>query len=86
MSNASGTTLIEDLSNWVITCEVKIDSVKAAINDGMSEAAKAKVRKDNAWIDRFDVAGDYSAERLYAKLSSMSLSPRSCFPHTMLVD
>ncbi|CAK7218948.1 hypothetical protein SEUCBS140593_003727 [Sporothrix eucalyptigena] len=72
MSNASGTTLIEDLSNWVITCEVKIDSVKATINDSMTEAAKAKVRKDNAWIDRFDVAGDYSAERLYAKLSSIN--------------
>ena len=72
MSGENGKTLIEDLSNWVITCEVKIDSAKAVITSDMTDAAKEKVRKENDWIDRFDVAGDYSAERLYAKLSSMS--------------
>ncbi|KAI1109254.1 hypothetical protein F5Y14DRAFT_40251 [Nemania sp. NC0429] len=72
MSNSSGKTLIEDLSNWVITCEVKIDSTKAVITSDMSDAAKEKVRRENDWIDKFDVAGDYSAERLYAKLSSIN--------------
>ena len=70
MSDSGGIPLIKDLSNWVITCAVQVDSKKPVITSDMTPAAKEKVTKDNAWIERFDVAGDYSAERLYAKLSS----------------
>ncbi|KAL7952482.1 hypothetical protein V8C34DRAFT_299221 [Trichoderma compactum] len=71
MADSNGKTLIEDLSNWVITCEVQVDSRKATITSNMTDAAKEQVKKENAWIEKFDVAGDYSAERMYAKLSSI---------------
>lgn len=84
MADSNGKTLIEDLSNWVITCEVQVDSRKATITSDMTDDAKEQVKKENAWIDKFDVAGDYSAERMYAKLSSMSqlISYLSYYPST----
>ena len=73
MLNSNGDPLIEDLSGWVITAPVKIDKSRASVTADMNAAAKDKVKRENDWIERFDVAGDYSAERLYAKLSSMYL-------------
>lgn len=70
MMDSNGVPVIEDMSGWVITSPVKVDKKKATVTENMSPEAKAKVLKENDWIDRFDVAGAYSAERLYAKLSS----------------
>jgi hypothetical protein len=77
MADKNGTPLIEDLSGWVITSSVKIDKQKAVIKEDMDDALKKELLKDNAWIEKYDVAGDYSAERVFAKLSSKS-SAVSC--------
>ena len=73
MLDRSGGTLIEDMSGWVITVPCMIDKQKAEIRAYMSQREKDEVVRRNEWISKFDVAGNYSVERLYPKFSSTAI-------------
>jgi hypothetical protein len=78
IKGADGTVLVEDMKDWIVTTDVKLDSLAAddsPIDPKMPKEKAEKIRKKRerlqTWISQeFSLPGDYRIERIYAKLSS----------------
>ncbi|KAF3930013.1 hypothetical protein ABW19_dt0200441 [Dactylella cylindrospora] len=78
VKGADGTTLVESMKDWIITTDVKLDSIGVddspidpKLPEKKRQAIQDKRDRFKAWIDNeFSLPGDYSIERIYAKLSS----------------
>lgn len=69
--NTENALLVDTMKEWVLTTEIRLETAPVEVTD--------EKRNENdpivAWIDNdfsIDAAGDYSIERIYAKLSSLS--------------
>ncbi|USP80419.1 hypothetical protein yc1106_07693 [Curvularia clavata] len=73
MYNSAGKALIEDLTGWVISVPVTLD-IKPEVLDSKTNPSPEAIENNKKQHDfvknQFNLAGDYSIERLYAKLSS----------------
>ncbi|KAF3909991.1 hypothetical protein ABW20_dc0110567 [Dactylellina cionopaga] len=79
IQNTEGQYLLQDMTNWVFTvsCDVVVkkpqlhqDGDSAMTPEGLKAVLEVR-KKEIAWIEEvFSQPGDYSVERLYAKLSS----------------